>query len=263
MTDDPKVEDTPPVVPGDHRARPSGLAPAAVGQIGSFLLAGLVIAALFYDPDTSSRLEPGIWPVVAQFPLLWVGLYASLSFAARSRKESVRALTGFSVHRKDLLYTLAGVMLQYGGGAVYYFLNRDEEAGQSAKDLIANARNNTVGFVVLAFLVGVGAPVIEEMFYRGLVTQGFQRLFRQRFGAPRPRATVGLSVLLSSLWFGAIHLQPLQFPLLFVVGVVCAVLTLRTGRLGPAIFVHVGFNLTTVIALGLDLRSKSEAIWPL
>ena len=41
----------------------------------------------------------------------------------------------------------------------------------------------------------------------------------------------------------------MQFPGLFAFGVVAAVLTQRTGRLGTAIWAHVGFNLTTVVLL--------------
>ena len=36
---------------------------------------------------------------------------------------------------------------------------------------------------------------------------------------------------------------------LFVFGVVAAIVTERTGRLGTAIWTHVGFNLTTVVLL--------------
>ncbi len=38
-------------------------------------------------------------------------------------------------------------------------------------------------------------------------------------------------------------------PQLFIVGLVLAWLTLRTGRLGPAIFVHSGFNLLAAVVL--------------
>ena len=53
----------------------------------------------------------------------------------------------------------------------------------------------------------------------------------------------------SSVIFGAVHLQPLQFPALVAVGVVFALLTLRSGRLGPAIFAHVAFNAVAVGSL--------------
>ena len=45
------------------------------------------------------------------------------------------------------------------------------------------------------------------------------------------------------------HLQPLQFPALLAFGVILGVLAWRTGRLGPALWAHVGFNV--VAAAGL------------
>jgi membrane protease YdiL (CAAX protease family) len=42
--------------------------------------------------------------------------------------------------------------------------------------------------------------------------------------------------------FGLVHLQALQFLALTVIGLVLGALTLRTGRLGPAIWAHVAFN---------------------
>lgn len=233
---------------------PTGLAAAAIGQIGAYVLAGLGVLAFFYDPNTENRIRDGLWPTVSQFPLLWSGLLFTLFVAARMRKESIRTLTNFSVRLTDALYIFAGVFLQYAGGLAYTLLKQNENASKPAEDLIDNARNNTLGFFVLAAAVAIGAPLVEELFYRGLITQGFERLFRRRLSV---RPTFVLSVVASGVWFAAIHFQLLQFPLLFVVGAVCAALTLREKRLGPAIFVHLGFNLTTVIALGLQLRADS------
>ena len=55
--------------------------------------------------------------------------------------------------------------------------------------------------------------------------------------------------MISSVAFGAAHIEPLQFPALFLFGLVAALLTTRTGRLGPSICAHIAFNAFTVIAL--------------
>ena len=65
-----------------------------------------------------------------------------------------------------------------------------------------------------------------------------------------------LAVLGSAVWFGLIHLQPLQFPALVVVGLVCATARLRTGRLATAIAVHMGFNAVAIVSLGLELSHR-------
>jgi uncharacterized protein len=68
------------------------------------------------------------------------------------------------------------------------------------------------------------------------------RAFERRLG------TVA-AVIASSAFFAATHGQPLQFPALFVAGILFAVLVLMTGRLGPAIIAHMAFNVTTVVLL--------------
>ena len=94
----------------------------------------------------------------------------------------------------------------------------------------------------------LGAPAVEELFYRGLVVGALRRVFVAR------RLSAALAVGLSAVWFAGIHFEWLQFPALALVGVVAGVLFVRTGRVAPGFFLHVGFNAVTVVALGLQLR---------
>ncbi len=107
----------------------------------------------------------------------------------------------------------------------------------AARDLTDKAQG-TLGVVLLVLIVGIGAPIVEEILYRGLLQASLARAL------PAP-AAIGIS----SLVFGAFHLQLLQLPGLALFGVVVGVLFHRTGRLGPAILCHVAFNLVTVAAL--------------
>src|SRR3546814_13666279 len=56
----------------------------------------------------------------------------------------------------------------------------------------------------------------------------------------------------SSVFFGATHFQPLQFPALTLAGAVFAVAALRARRLGPAVTTHAAFNATTFTTLVLS-----------
>jgi membrane protease YdiL (CAAX protease family) len=49
--------------------------------------------------------------------------------------------------------------------------------------------------------------------------------------------------------FAVSHNQLITLPALTVFGVVAGVLAVRTGRLGPSIFLHVGFNALTFFVL--------------
>jgi membrane protease YdiL (CAAX protease family) len=99
--------------------------------------------------------------------------------------------------------------------------------------------DGALGVVLLVLIVGVGAPIIEEIFYRGL----FQGALLKR-GLP-PAAAIGINAVV----FGLSHGQLLQLPALVLFGVVAGILAYRSGRLGPAVAAHVAFNMVTVISL--------------
>lgn len=99
-----------------------------------------------------------------------------------------------------------------------------------------------VAMIVLGLCVGLGAPVAEELFFRGLTL----RAFAGRFGP-------AVGVVASSLLFGLMHLQGFTAGAAFIVlltglvGATFAVVTLRSGRLGPAVIGHIAFNTSAVM----------------
>ncbi len=82
------------------------------------------------------------------------------------------------------------------------------------------------------------APLTEEPLFRGL----FLRSFCARYGVRR-------AILLSSLLFAALHMNPYQFTSAFFLGILFAWLTLRTGSLIPAILGHAFYNSQGIILL--------------
>ena len=98
--------------------------------------------------------------------------------------------------------------------------------------------SDVIGVIMLILVVVIAAPVFEELFYRGLWLRAIER-----------RAGTVPAVIGSSVLFGVVHFEPYDLPALIGFGVIAAVLTVRTGRLGPAIWAHVAFNLTAVVGL--------------
>jgi membrane protease YdiL (CAAX protease family) len=113
----------------------------------------------------------------------------------------------------------------------------DGDLSGPARDLTDRA-DGPLGVTLLILVAAVGAPLVEELFYRGFLLRGLER----RFG-PTP------ALWISSIVFAAIHFQPLQFPALLIFGLLAGWLALRTGRLGPSWAAHVGFNAITVLIL--------------
>lgn len=223
-----------------------GIGDAAIGWIvaqgGGFLAFGLVIVLSGSTEADVDDLSLG-WLAVAQLGL-WAGLLG-VPFAATTLKGNgvVRDL-GLWLKRRD-----PGVGILVGLGTqliliplVYWplfsiFDISADRLEQPARDLTDRA-TDPVGIALLVVIVGIGAPIVEEVFYRGLL----QRALANRFG-------VWPGIVGSAVIFGASHFQLLQLPALVVLGVVLGYVTHRTGRLGPAIFAHVVFNMITVVVL--------------
>jgi len=174
---------------------------------------------------------------------LWAGFVGVVVYA-RSRPGAPRYVGAVrtELHASDVLGLVVGVATQLVLLPLLYLPFRswfdEDDLSAPAEDLLADFNG------ILLVLMGVGvvlvAPVVEELFFRGLL-----------LGTLRERWGTLAAVIGSSLFFGATHFQPLQFAGLTAAGLVFAAAVVKTGRLGTAIAVHVGFNATTFTALVL------------
>ena len=183
------------------------------------------------------------WPIwligVLQIPL-WIGLIGALLFVSRRfGTGNFRRDYGLRFLPIDVIGIPIGVLTQLVFVQVLYwalpFIDRDE-VSESAESLTARAEG--WGVVLLTLLVVVAAPVVEELFFRGLVLRSIQA-----------RYSDWLAVVGSAVLFALVHFQPVQLPALILFGVVVGYLALRTKRLGMSIFAHAGFNATTIVYL--------------
>ena len=72
--------------------------------------------------------------------------------------------------------------------------------------------------------------------YRGLLQGAFTR-----------RLNDVLGVVIVAAWFAIIHFRPVEYPGLFVFGLVLGTCALRTRRLGMGVLTHMAFNATGLI----------------
>jgi membrane protease YdiL (CAAX protease family) len=231
-------------------APPACLGYALAGQFGAFLLS-IPAFLLFMDPKTKElRQSPAA--TAAMFVPLWIAFAVTVYVVARRRNEHPLGRRP-TFHAKDTGWLVAGVAAQFGVGIVYSLLPIDTtELGKPAHEILDRANENSLGVVLLGLAVGIGAPVMEELFYRGVVHRGLVLRFANASGFVKNV----VPFLLSSAIFAAIHFQALQFGALFAVGALCAFAFHKTGRIMSAIAVHAGFNLTTVVALSIAIFSK-------
>jgi len=201
----------------------------------------LTSKALGVEPETVA-IPLTIVAVLQAF--LWVGLLGAPLLAARRKGNGVVRDFGLSFRWIDVPVGVAvGVACQVLlvpllSWPWVLLLGKDlHDLDEPAQQLAAGA-NDPFGKVLLVLIVVVGAPLVEELFFRGLL----QRSAERRWG---PRIAVAVSAAV----FGLTHFEVLQLPALVGFGAVLAVMAWRSGRLGPGIFAHLSFNAVTVIAL--------------
>src|SRR5207248_10213234 len=87
------------------------------------------------------------------------------------------------------------------------------------------------------FVVGLLAPVTEELFFRGFVLRGFLA-----------RYPAQLAIFASAVLFMVVHLNPWQSISALVAGLILGWLYLRTGSLLPCLLLHGLFNGLPILA---------------
>jgi membrane protease YdiL (CAAX protease family) len=185
-----------------------------------------------------------LWLVAVLQAFLWLGLLGAPVFAARTKGNGVVEDFGLRFAFSDLpigaaigvasqLVLVPAVSLPW-----ILLLGKDlDQLDDSAREL-ADKATDPLGVGLLVAIVVIGAPIVEELFFRGLL----QRSLLRRTGPV-------LAIALSSFLFGLTHFQMLQFPALVAFGAILGFLAYRTDRLGPSIVAHMAFNAVTVIAL--------------
>jgi membrane protease YdiL (CAAX protease family) len=168
--------------------------------------------------------------------LLGTALYASI----RKGRGPVIDF-GLRVLPLDVLGGAAGLLAQYASLLLYLPLIwlgwvSADDVSKPARELTDKAQGG--GVILLVLIVVIVAPIVEELFFRGLVMRSLERRFDPKW-----------AIVSSAAIFGAAHLEPLQFPALFLFGLVAAYLATRSGRLGPSIFAHMAFNGIAVLTL--------------
>jgi hypothetical protein len=241
-----------PASGGAQVGNPFGLPEAMFGLVAGFVLAFLAVsvyAALTPHSRHPSQYGEDVVSLIA----LWAGFVAAVVVATRmaapdnvgdraDRKGMGSVVRDYGLTLRpwpDIpLGIVAGVapLLPF----VHHLYTR---LGHPAQNLTSHAFGP--GLVVLAVLVCVGSPLVEELFFRGLLLRALLGSF-EKLG---PRLGPAVSIVVTALVFALVHFEALQFLGLAGFGVVLGCLAWRTGRLGPSIVAHMAFNTVTIIAI--------------
>jgi len=214
------------------------------GQLVASLLESFGAALAHFPGGLSAlaRLEaPPWWANALGLVGLWIGFAGAIGFAY-GPGGLMPLSEQWRLRRGDVVYVVLGVLLQVGVDLAYRPFH--------VKDLnhpVHHLFNGSSGasFALIAVMTGLVAPFFEEWFFRGVIFRALSEGLETR---SRRTAQV-IAVIGSAALFGAAHGEAKQFVGLFALGVVLALLVVRTKRLTPSILTHVSFNVTALVAL--------------
>ncbi len=176
---------------------------------------------------------------------LWAALVASAVWWSRNRGTgSLAADFGYRVGAWwDVpLGAAVGLACQYGLVPLLYLPferlnhNLSHQLSQPTERAVG-AAHTTAAAVVLFLFLAVGAPLVEELFFRGLLLRALAEW-----------ANPVVAVVASGVLFGLAHFEKLQFAGLALFGMILGAMAWRFRRLGPSIAAHMSFNAVAVLS---------------
>jgi membrane protease YdiL (CAAX protease family) len=200
---------------------------------------GVVLSLLVYGVlrDLGVRRDSPALLLGAQLGL-WTGLVGACVLAVRRHGTGRLRDLGLRFRAVDLPLGLGfGVATLVGVSRIAVALQGlgIEPKRESVLDPV---RPGGWTVVVVLLIAVVGAPVVEELFFRGLLMGGLVA----RWGVP-------LGIVLQAVIFGLVHLGPTDargnlgvFLVIAPVGAVLGVLRFGYKRLGPGVFTHATYN---------------------
>ncbi len=249
--------------PGVEGANSYGLGFALGGAALGYVLGSVGVAAY----DKASHVATGAVTFggnVVSLLGLWIGFVGAAILAVRSRPRapgtsivgSLRDELGFSIRPwPDIPLGIAvGLAAQLALvpllelPLVPFVPRLFHRISQPARSLTDHVHGP--GLVLIGLLVCVGSPIVEEVFFRGLLLRSLIGVFVQR----SRRWAVIAAIVLTGVLFGLAHFEALELLALSGFGMVLGVLATRSGRLGPGIVAHISFNALAFFTIA-SLRS--------
>lgn len=211
------------------------------GIAQSFIITGIVIlgtlifapVGLLLNEVTGKEAAALIYYLLSMGIPLWIVSYI------RKRKAN---LSSFNIHFQNprilVLIMVATIALVFG---IISPLSDLIPLPESMKESLVDAANQK-GMLTFILMV-IAAPVLEELLFRGIMLDGLLKKY-----------TPVKSIVITSLLFGIVHLNPWQFVAGFIIGLFIGWIYYETKSVAYSIIIHATANLC-----GYLLRVFSDA----
>ncbi len=216
------------------------------------LMIAVVVALWFTIRATSRPVADAVGSPLAVaygYALLFGGMAVVALWASRLfGTGDLRRDLGLRFKRLDLvMFVVGGIGLWILEIVLVTILRIGDVPMRSNGETISQVRDRPAVFAVLAFAAIVGAPIFEEICFRGVI----QRSLNSWMSGVA-------AVIVTGCLFGIYHYTP-QFGtgnlgmivVLAVLGIVLGTLAQRTGRLAPSMLSHAGLNTIVMTVLWL------------
>jgi membrane protease YdiL (CAAX protease family) len=219
-----------------------GIKGGGVAAVGALLGAvASVLVTFVYFGIYGFSFVAGAHPwylLISELPL-WAGFLGAVIYASRvNGTRSFVADYGLAWPTgKDVVGGVAAGALGRVWPLLLLFLTvwaTHENLGASSPRILGETPVGATGWIVVVLVTVVGAPLIEEIFFRGLV----QGAFTRRVGAAP-------AILITAIIFSVSHVtgEGVAAPLaLFPMALLLSYLRYRTGRLATGMVAHATFN---------------------
>lgn len=160
-----------------------------------------------------------------------------------------RELLGFRFAAIDVGGLLVGAGLEVVAGILIYLVVELVFGGHAPVQSVVRIADQADGLgttVAVVAVTVVAVPLAEELVFRGVLQRALEHRFK------RAVALFGTAAIFALTHVALDIDAAIAVPALFGLGLVLGLLVQRTGRLGPAIFTHAGFNLVGVLLLLLS-----------
>lgn len=144
---------------------------------------------------------------------------------------------------KEVKLPVLGVAIVFIFAAMYVFnlLIEQMDIPNTLEETFIGMSRNPFGVLSIALL----APILEELLFRGAIQGSIQASGKSPW----------IAIVISSLIFGVVHMNPAQVPFAFLLGMMFGWLYYRTGSLLPGIIGHVLNN--SVAAINMILYGNA------
>ena len=221
--------------------------------VGCYFTAVVLSVAVMSINSTSSTStnavndSPTTWVLALSALGLWLPFVFMLRWVARRAGIDFRQYFGMRFATTDWLGIPLGIFCQVVlMNVVNWPLNKwfpdtfnPQRIETRARDMVDAAHG--AWFIVLFVVVVVGAPLVEELVYRGFIQGGLQSQIGSTW-----------ALIITAAWFTVVHLEPIEFPGLFAFAIVLGLCYRRTQRVGLSMVTHLAFNATGLLLVTLS-----------